>query len=205
MSSVSLNAGCVVAMLGKDCVALATDHRFGIEALTMSTDYKKAYHIAPRMYLGMTGLPIDILMVRDRVLFRKNLYELRENREMSPKPFSSMLSSFLFEHRFGPYYVEPVVAALDPKTLKPFICNMDLIGCINESDDYVVAGTCTEQLYGMCETLWRPNLDPEELFEVIAKSIVNAFDRDAMSGWGATVFVIEKDKITERALKTRMD
>lgn len=27
----SYNGGCVVAMKGKDCVAIATDHRFGIQ------------------------------------------------------------------------------------------------------------------------------------------------------------------------------
>lgn len=26
------------------------------------------------------------------------------------------------------------------------------------TDDFVVAGTCTEQLYGMCESLWQPDL-----------------------------------------------
>jgi 20S proteasome subunit beta 3 len=35
--------------------------------------------------------------------------------------------------------------------------------------------------------------------------LINAFDRDAMSGWGATVHIIEKDKVTTRTLKTRMD
>lgn len=25
------NGGCVVAMTGKDCVAIATDHRFGVQ------------------------------------------------------------------------------------------------------------------------------------------------------------------------------
>ncbi|XP_030373772.1 proteasome subunit beta type-3 [Scaptodrosophila lebanonensis] len=205
MSILAYNGGCVVAMRGKDCVAIATDHRFGIQAQTISTDFKKVFNIAPRMFLGLTGLQTDILTVRDRVMFRKNLYETRENREMAPKPFSAMLSSFLYEHRFGPYFIEPVIAGLDPKTFEPFICNMDLIGCPNVPDDFVVAGTCAEQLYGMCETLWRPNLEPDDLFEVISQSMLNAFDRDAMSGWGATVYVIEKDKITERTLKTRMD
>jgi 20S proteasome subunit beta 3 len=35
--------------------------------------------------------------------------------------------------------------------------------------------------------------------------MLNAFDRDAISGWGATVYIIEKDKTTVRTLKTRMD
>ena len=61
-------------------------------------------------------------------------------------------------HRFGPYFVEPVVAGLDPKTNEPFIAAMDLIGCPMVTDDFVVSGTCTEQLYGMCESLWRPDM-----------------------------------------------
>ena len=28
----------------------------------------------------------------------------------------------------APSFIEPVIAGLDPKTMKPFICNMDLIG-----------------------------------------------------------------------------
>lgn len=31
MSIMAYNGGCVVAMAGKDCVAIATDHRFGIQ------------------------------------------------------------------------------------------------------------------------------------------------------------------------------
>lgn len=35
---------------------------------------------------------------------------------------------------------------------------MDVIGCPNEPEDFVVNGTCSEQAQGMCETLWEPNL-----------------------------------------------
>lgn len=60
--------------------------------------------------------------------------------------------------RFGPYFVEPVVAGLDPKTNEPFVASLDLIGCPMIPEDFVVSGTCTEQMYGMCETLYKPNL-----------------------------------------------
>jgi 20S proteasome subunit beta 3 len=60
--------------------------------------------------------------------------------------------------RFGPYFVEPVVAGLDPKTGEPYIATMDLIGCPMETKDFVVGGTCSEQLYGMCESLWNPDM-----------------------------------------------
>ena len=65
---------------------------------------------------------------------------------------------FDFDYRFGPYFVEPVVAGLDPKTNEPYIATMDLIGCPMETKDFVVGGTCSEQLYGMCESLWNPDM-----------------------------------------------
>jgi 20S proteasome alpha/beta subunit len=61
-------------------------------------------------------------------------------------------------HRFGPYYAEPVIAGMDEKTGEPFICSMDLIGCINFAKDFVVSGTASQQMYGMCESLWEPDL-----------------------------------------------
>ena len=32
--------------------------------------------------------------------------------------------------------------------------------------------------------------EPEDLFETISQALVNAFDRDALSGWGAVVHVM---------------
>ncbi|VDQ10884.1 unnamed protein product [Trichobilharzia regenti] len=91
---------------------------------------------------------------------------------------------------FGPYFVEPVVAGIDHTTNKPYIASMDLIGCILEADDFVVSGTCTDQMYGMCETLWEKDMNSKELFECISQCILNALNRDAVSGWGARVYMM---------------
>ena len=34
------------------------------------------------------------------------------------------VSNMLYERRFGPFFVEPIVAGLDPVTFQPYICNM---------------------------------------------------------------------------------
>ena len=52
-------------------------------------------------------------------------------------------------YRFGPYFVEPIICGLHPKTNEPYIASCDLIGCPMEPEDFVVGGTCTEQLYGI--------------------------------------------------------
>ena len=47
--------------------------------------------------------------------------------------------------------------------------------------------------------------EPDQLFETISQALLNAVDRDALSGWGAHVYIIEKDKVTKRLLKGRQD
>lgn len=83
--------------------------------------------------------------------------------------------------------------------------SFDSIGCIDFAKDFIVAGTASDQLFGTCEGLWEPDLEPEDLFETISQALLNAVDRDALSGWGAYVYVIEKDKVTKRLLKGRQD
>ncbi|XP_063964238.1 proteasome subunit beta type-3-like [Lytechinus pictus] len=205
MSIMSYNGSAVVAMIGKDCVGIASDRRFGVQAQTVSMNAQKIFEMGPRLYLGISGLATDITTVSNRLKFRLNLYTLRENRDVKPETFMSMVSNLLYERRFGPYFIEPVIAGLDPKTYKPFICNLDLIGCPMFTDDFVVAGTCTEQLYGMCESLWVPDLEPDDLFETLSQGLLNAVDRDALAGWGVVVHIIEKDKVTTREVKARMD
>ncbi|KAB0791144.1 hypothetical protein PPYR_02944 [Photinus pyralis] len=205
MSILNYNGSAMVAMKGDKCVSIATDKRFGVQALTVSMDFPKVFEMGPHLYLGLPGLATDIQTVFEKLRFRKNLFELRENRKMSPKVFSAMVSNMLYEKRFGPFFVEPIVAGLDPFTYVPYVCNMDLIGCRNEPEDFVTGGSASAQLFGMCESLWEPNMGPEDLFETTSQALINAFDRDAISGWGAIVHIIEKDKVTTRELKTRMD
>lgn len=205
MSILSYNGAAIIAMKGKECVAIASDRRFGIQAQTVGMDFQKIFEMGPRLYLGLPGLATDVQTVHERLRFRLNLYELRENRRIKPKTFVSMVSNLLYERRFGPYFVEPVIAGLDPKTSEPYVASLDLIGCPMVTEDFVVSGTCTEQMYGMCESLWEPDLEPEDLFETISQALLNAVDRDAVSGWGAVVHIIEKDKVTTRTLKARMD
>jgi 20S proteasome subunit beta 3 len=86
--------------------------------------------------------------------------------------------------------VEPVICGLE-RDNKPYICGMDLIGAGLFADDFVVCGsTSSEALFGMCESLYRPNLEPDELFEIVSQCLLSAVDRDALSGWGAIVHVM---------------
>jgi 20S proteasome subunit beta 3 len=76
---------------------------------------------------------------------------------MKPETFSALLSTMLYEKRFGPWFCEPIVAGLSDDN-KPFLSGMDLIGAPVFTDDFVVSGTCTANLHGMCESMYRPDM-----------------------------------------------
>ncbi|KAJ3322910.1 proteasome core particle subunit beta 3 [Boothiomyces sp. JEL0866] len=193
-----------MAMVGKNCVAIACDKRFGVQALTLGMDFDKIFPVNDKLMIGLAGLATDVETLHEKFRFKVNMYKLNEDREITPKTFAHLVSSTLYEKRFGPYFVDPVVAGLNPDGT-PFICSTDLIGCINFAKDFVVAGTASSMMYGMCESLWEPDLEPEDLFETISQAMLNAVDRDASSGWGILVHVITPEKIISRTLRARMD
>ena len=57
------NGGAVIAMVGKNCVAIGTDKRLGAQALTVSTEFPKVFRMEDNIYIGLAGLASDILTV----------------------------------------------------------------------------------------------------------------------------------------------
>jgi 20S proteasome subunit beta 3 len=54
------NGGSVVAMLGKDCLAIASDKRLGSNMITISNNFPKLFEISQKMILGVSGLATDV-------------------------------------------------------------------------------------------------------------------------------------------------
>lgn len=189
-------------MTGKNCVAIASDLRLGVQLQHLATDAKKLYRIHDRLILGLSGLATDAKTLSNLFRFKHNLYRLREERDIKPAAFAQLVSSTLYEKRFGPYFCQPVIAGLGEDGA-PYLCGMDSIGAIETAKDFMVAGTSADALLGICESIWRPDMDEEELFEVLSEAILSGGGRDCLAGWGAVVYVITKDKIVGRQLKSR--
>jgi 20S proteasome subunit beta 3 len=224
----SYNGTALVAMTGKNCVGIASDRRFGVQAQTLSTDSKKIFPMHDKVMVGLSGLNTDVHTFSSLLKYRVNMYEspppspsrshvlsppgnhsrrrynLREERNISPQACLKLISSMLYGRRFGPYFCEPVVAGLDEEN-KPFIGATDFFGAACLSEDFAVGGSCTEQLYGISESLYKPNMEPEELFEVMSQCLLAGVDRDCISGWGGSVHIICPDRVISRTLRGRMD
>lgn len=204
MSIFEYNGSALIAMEGKNCFAIASDRRLGVQLQTIATDFQKIYKIHDKLFIGLSGLATDAQTLYQRLVFRHKLYQLREERDMKPATFSSLVSAILYEKRFGPYFIQPVIAGLGDED-KPFICTMDSIGALEVAKDFVVAGTSQDSLYGACEAMFKPDMEPEELFETISQALLSSVDRDCLAGWGGHVIVVTPTEITEKILKGRMD
>ena len=119
-----------------------------------------------------------------------------------------LIIKWLIFFRWGPYFISPVVAGLDKvdeDNYEPIICTYDSIGYREHSGEFEVAGTGHELLYGSCEAFYKKDMNPEELYETISNCLLSGLDRDSLSGWGAYVYILTKDELIVRALKTRQD
>jgi 20S proteasome subunit beta 3 len=175
---------------------------------SFSSSSLQVFRIHDKLFVGLTGLISDVQTVSQKLDFRHKLYALREERVMKPHVFAAMVKSLLYEKRFGPFFVEPLIAGLEDNEHgknQPYITATDLLGAGVDTTDFVVGGTCSEQLYGVCEALYKPNLEPEDLFETISQALLAAVDRDCLAGWGAIVHIITPEGVIERQLKSRKD
>lgn len=56
----SYNGSALVAMLGKNCFAIASDRRLGVNFQTIATDYQRIFEIHEKLYIGLSGLGTDV-------------------------------------------------------------------------------------------------------------------------------------------------
>eukprot|EP00826_Nyctotherus_ovalis_P037243 TRINITY_DN3385_c0_g1_i15.p1 TRINITY_DN3385_c0_g1~~TRINITY_DN3385_c0_g1_i15.p1 ORF type:complete len:166 (-),score=76.44 TRINITY_DN3385_c0_g1_i15:9-482(-) len=135
--------------------------------------------------------------------------QVHGDSSMTASMFSNLVSTFLYKHRFAPYFVNPIVAGLDydsvSKTWKPVLASYDVIGCMDKDNVFAVGGTGTELLFGACESFYKEGMGPEELFEVISQALLASMDRDSLSGWGAQVYILTPKELITKKLLTRLD
>lgn len=72
-----------------------------------------------RLFIGLAGLATDQQTFYEKLRFRMAMYSLREERDIKPASFGKLVSSLLYEKRFGPYFIEPVIAGLDRSCFGP--------------------------------------------------------------------------------------
>ena len=102
MSIHEYNGGTLVGMVGKDCVGIACDRRFGKELLTITNDFQRVFKMQDDIIMGLGGLGTDIQTFSALMEQKVNLYTLKESKPMKPRTFCNLVAYSLFEKRYLP-------------------------------------------------------------------------------------------------------
>ncbi|GAX20330.1 hypothetical protein FisN_9Hh039 [Fistulifera solaris] len=205
------HGGAILAMSGRNCVVLAVDHRFGQGPVLIQTRPRPVLTISNHCLLACTGLSGHVQALHHILLAqlsKRITVSTTKSKTVTPNAVISLLSHLLYQQYTSsgqPFAVEPIVVALNPHTQEPVLCSMDSIGALSRATHVVAAGP-SSTLLGVAEDLWRPQLEPQELVQVVARAFVSALERDCLSGYGATIYLMTpSDGIVEYPVRMRSD
>ena len=58
----------------------------------------------------------------------------------------------LYKRRFGPYFMNTLIAGIDPTTNEPFITASDPVGNMTECEDFACVGSGDDFALASCES-----------------------------------------------------
>ena len=65
----------MVAMAGKNCVAIATDTRLSTELMTIDGNFQRVFKVNDKVLMGLSGLGTDVQTFNALMKFKTNLYK----------------------------------------------------------------------------------------------------------------------------------
>ena len=196
------NGGVIAAMAGKNCVSITCDTRLGANFTTVSTNFVKVFKLQDNILLAVTGLASDVQTFAYVIRNKLELYRLRENKDMKVTTFVSLVSKTLFEHRFSPYYINPIVVGLE-KDGTPVISSFDSIGSGSTDENIASAGSAEKEVLGMLEAYYEEDMDKEKLEDILGKCVVYGVDRNIRAGWGAITYTLSDSGLDIKCLKVK--
>jgi 20S proteasome subunit beta 3 len=68
------NGSGMIAMTGKNCVAICSDTRLGIQQVTVATDFQRIFKMHDKLFMGLPGLATDVLTLYVSLFFCSFLF-----------------------------------------------------------------------------------------------------------------------------------
>ena len=183
-------------------VILATEKRATMGYMIASKKAKKVYQVAERIGMTTAGGVGDAQQLARILTVECNLYQIRRSRAITVGAAATLLSNYLNQNRYFPYYVQLLVGGWDDHG--PSVYSVDAMGGATKEEEIVATGSGSPMAYGVLEDRFRANMSEDEAIDIAIRGLKSAMKRDAGSGEGIHIVVITKDKyevLGEDALK----
>ncbi|MDD5142486.1 archaeal proteasome endopeptidase complex subunit beta [Methanoregula sp.] len=198
----SMKGTTTIGIVFAEGVILATEKRATMGLMIASKKAKKVYQVAERIGMTTAGGVGDAQQLARILNVECNLYQIRRSRPITVGATATLLSNYLNQNRYFPYYVQLLVGGVDEKG--PSVYSVDAMGGATKEEEIVATGSGSPMAYGVLEDRYKPGMTEEQAIEIAVRGLKSAMKRDAGSGEGIHVVAITKDKfqtLSEDALK----
>ncbi|HJJ58839.1 MAG TPA: archaeal proteasome endopeptidase complex subunit beta [Methanocorpusculum sp.] len=181
-----------VGIVFKDGVVLATERRATMGTLIASKKAKKVHAIADRIGMTIAGGVGDAQQLIRIINVECSLYQVRRGKPISVGAAATVLSNYLNQNRFTPYYVQLLVGGVDSQG--PSVYSVDAAGGATLEENFVSTGSGSLTAYGVLEDRYTKDMKEADAVNLAVRALRAAMRRDSASGEGYNVVVITKDK-----------
>ncbi len=195
-----------LGLVCKNSVVMASEHRATMGTLIAHKKTQKIFKIDNHLALTTAGLVGDAQLLARWLMAEAELFNLKRNQEMSVKAAATLMANILSGRRYFPYWVQLLIGGLDSDG--GHVYSLDAAGGAIP-DEYITTGSGSPYVYGILEDYYKENMTPNDGVDLAIRGVFTAMKRDAASGNGIDVVLIDKkgyqeipkDKIDERIKK----
>lgn len=181
-----------VGIIFDEGVVLATERRATMGTLIASKKAKKVHSIADRIGMTIAGGVGDAQQLIRIINVECSLYQVRRGKPISVGAAATVLSNYLNQNRFTPYYVQLLVGGVDAQG--PSVYSVDAAGGATLEENFVSTGSGSLTAYGVLEDRYTKDMSESDAVNLAVRALRAAMRRDSASGEGYNVVVITKDK-----------
>jgi proteasome beta subunit len=181
----------------QDGVLLAAEKRVSYGNFLVNKNTKKTFPVTEFVGAACAGMIADMQVLVRQVGALAKIRKLETKRNVAPNSVAKLMSVIMFERRFFPLLTQVIVGGVDGK---PQIYTLDPLGSLLP-DEYAAVGTGAEMALGIMDAEYKKELSEEKAKELAIKAIKSSIQRDASSGDGIDLLMINSNGYREESLK----
>ncbi|HSF51414.1 MAG TPA: proteasome subunit beta [Nitrososphaeraceae archaeon] len=178
-------------------VLLASERRVSFGNFVVNKSTKKTFVLTENVGAACAGMVADMNVLARQVAALSKIRKFEIRRDLPTNSVAKLLSVIMFERRYFPLLTQVVVGGYDTK---PQIYTLDPLGSLLP-DEYASVGSGAEMALGVLDAQYNSKMNEEDARNLAIKSIKSSIQRDASSGDGIDILIINNRGKKEESIK----
>jgi proteasome beta subunit len=178
-------------------VLLASERRVSFGNFVVNKNTKKTFVLTENVGAACAGMVADMNVLARQVAALSKIRKFETHRDLPTNSVAKLMSVIMFERRYFPLLTQVIVGGFDNK---PQIYTLDPLGSLLP-DEYAAVGSGAEMALGVLDAQYTSNMNQEDARNLAIKSIRSSIQRDASSGDGIDILIINDKGNNEESIR----